>query len=94
MKNGLVWGASGAIGQAVLSKLKAEGWTTAGIVRDSLKTPQIAEFIFETRFDNPGDIEETAYLVSQDFSDINFWFYYSLITNIKDIYSGKSNFKH
>ncbi len=75
MKNALVWGASGAIGQAVLSKLRAEGWTTAGIVRDSLKTPQIADFIFETRFDNPGDIEETAYLVSQDFSDINFWCY-------------------
>jgi NAD(P)-dependent dehydrogenase (short-subunit alcohol dehydrogenase family) len=75
MKNALVWGASGAIGQAVLSKLSAEGWTTVGIVRDSLKTPQMTDFMFETRFENPRDIEETAYLVSQDISDINFWCY-------------------
>ena len=75
MKNALVWGASGAIGQAVLSKLNAEGWKTIGVVRDSLNTPQIADFMFETRFENPGDIEETAYLVSQEISEINFWCY-------------------
>lgn len=75
MKNALVWGASGTIGQAVLSKLNAEGWKTAGIVRDSLNTPRIADIMFETRFENPGDIEETAYLVSQEISDINFWCY-------------------
>ena len=75
MKNALIWGASGAIGQAVLRKLNAEGWTTAGIVRDSLKIPQIADFVFETEFENPGYIEETAYLVSQEIGDINFWCY-------------------
>jgi NAD(P)-dependent dehydrogenase (short-subunit alcohol dehydrogenase family) len=75
MKSALVWGASGAIGQAVLSKLNAEGWKTIGIVRDSLKTDRIADFMFETRFENPGDIEETAYLVSQEIDDINFWCY-------------------
>jgi NAD(P)-dependent dehydrogenase (short-subunit alcohol dehydrogenase family) len=75
MKSALVWGASGAIGQAVLSKLNAEGWKTIGIVRDSLKTDQNADFMFETRFENPGDIEETAYLVSQEIDDINFWCY-------------------
>ena len=75
MKNALVWGSSGAIGQAVLRKLNAEGWTTAGIVRDSLKIPQIADFVFETMFENPEYIQETAYLVSQEIGDINFWCY-------------------
>jgi NAD(P)-dependent dehydrogenase (short-subunit alcohol dehydrogenase family) len=75
MKNALVWGSSGAIGQAVLRKLNAEGWITAGIVRDSLKIPQIADFVFETKFENPGYIEETAYLVSQEIGEINFWCY-------------------
>lgn len=75
MNSALVWGASGAIGQAVLNKLNAEGWKTAGIVRDSLNVPQIADFTFETKYENPGDIEETAYLVSQEMSDINLWCY-------------------
>jgi NAD(P)-dependent dehydrogenase (short-subunit alcohol dehydrogenase family) len=58
-----------------LDKLNTEGWKTIGVVRDSLNTPQIADFTFETRFENPGDIEETAYLVSQEIGDINFWCY-------------------
>lgn len=75
MKNALVWGASGTIGQAVLNKLKAEGWTTVGIVRDSFSTPQFADFVFETKFEDPEDIKETVYLVSQEISDIDFWCY-------------------
>ena len=73
MKNALVWGASGTIGQAVLNKLKAEGWTTVGIVRDSFSTPQFADFVFETKFEDPEDIKETVYLVSQEISDMVFY---------------------
>lgn len=75
MKNALVWGSSGAIGQAVLRKLNAEGWTTAGVARDSLKSTEIADFVFEAKFEDPKSIEETAYLVSQEIGDINFWCY-------------------
>lgn len=75
MKNAIVWGASGEIGQAILRKLNAEGWTTVGVARNSSRIPQFADYIFEAEFDDPGSIEQTVYFISQEIGEVNIWCY-------------------
>jgi len=75
MKNALIWGATGAIGQACLKKLNAEGWTTIGIARDASTIENQANFILETPLDEPHKIEQTIYLVSQQVGEIALWIY-------------------
>jgi NAD(P)-dependent dehydrogenase (short-subunit alcohol dehydrogenase family) len=75
MKNALVWGAAGGIGQAILQKLNADGWTTIAVARDTSTITTLADHVFETPFDDPGRLEQTAYLISQEAGDIDFWCY-------------------
>jgi NAD(P)-dependent dehydrogenase (short-subunit alcohol dehydrogenase family) len=75
MKNAIIWGASGGIGQAILSKLNDDGWTTIGVARDTSAIASHADHVFETPFDDPGRLEQVAYLISQEVDDINFWCY-------------------
>jgi NAD(P)-dependent dehydrogenase (short-subunit alcohol dehydrogenase family) len=75
MKSALVWGASGGIGQAILNKLNNDDWTTIAVARDTSSITSLADHIFETPFDDPGRIEQTAYLISQEASDIDLWCY-------------------
>jgi NAD(P)-dependent dehydrogenase (short-subunit alcohol dehydrogenase family) len=75
MKNALVWGASGGIGQAILTKLNSDGWTTIAVSRDTSSIASLADHVFETHFDDPGRLAETAYLVSQEVGEIEFWCY-------------------
>jgi len=75
MKNALVWGASGGIGQAILTKLNADGWTTVAVARDTSTITTLADHVFETSFDDTGRLEQTAYLISQEAEDIDLWCY-------------------
>jgi NAD(P)-dependent dehydrogenase (short-subunit alcohol dehydrogenase family) len=75
MKNALVWGASGGIAQAILAKLNLEGWTTIAVARNTSGITSIADHVFETPFDDPDRLEQTAYLISQEADEIDFWCY-------------------
>jgi NAD(P)-dependent dehydrogenase (short-subunit alcohol dehydrogenase family) len=75
MKNALVWGAYGGIGQAILSKLNTDGWTTIAVARDTSTDISLADHVFETPFDDPGRLEQTAYLISQEAGEIDLWCY-------------------
>jgi NAD(P)-dependent dehydrogenase (short-subunit alcohol dehydrogenase family) len=75
MKNALIWGASGGIGQALLTKLNAEGWTTMAVARNTHSISTLADHVFETPFDDPGRLEQTTYLISQEAGEIDFWCY-------------------
>ena len=75
MKNAIVWGASGGIGQKILEKLNAEGWSTIAIVRDSRKAAVNADHIFDVRLDEPDHVEQTVYLISQEVDAVDFWCY-------------------
>jgi NAD(P)-dependent dehydrogenase (short-subunit alcohol dehydrogenase family) len=75
MKNAVVWGSSGAIGQAIINQLNSEGWTTVGLTRERSKSSQVAKFEFEINFEDAQNLEETIYLISQEVDEINFWCY-------------------
>ncbi|MGD9093419.1 MAG: SDR family NAD(P)-dependent oxidoreductase [Anaerolineales bacterium] len=75
MKNALVWGASGGIGQAILTKLKTDGWTTIAVARETRSITSLGDHVFETPFDDLGRLEQTTYLISQEAGEIDFWCY-------------------
>ena len=75
MKNALVWGAAGGIGQSILTKLNADCWTTIAVARDTATITSLADHVFETPFDDPGRLEQTVYLISQEADEIDFWCY-------------------
>ena len=75
MKYAMVWGANGAIGSALVDKLRVEDWNTIGVVRDASDLTTQSETIFETPFDNPVQIEQAIYLASQEINNIEIWIY-------------------
>lgn len=75
MKNAMIWGANGAIGSAVVDKLKSAGWSTAAVVRDASKKIPHADYIYESQFDKPSQIKEIIYLASQELDPIDMWIY-------------------
>lgn len=46
MPDALIWGASGAIGRAMLTQLKTEGYRVFAAARDESRVPDIADFVF------------------------------------------------
>lgn len=75
MKNAIVWGSSGTMGQAIINKLNDEKWTTIGISRDLAKSSRAATIEFEVNFEDTQSIQETIYSISQEVNQINFWCY-------------------
>ncbi|MGW8225329.1 MAG: SDR family NAD(P)-dependent oxidoreductase [Anaerolineales bacterium] len=75
MANALICGSSRAIGSAIIRKLKDEGWNTISIPRDVSLDFQIADHVFETRFESPAEAEQTVYLVSREVDSIDLFCY-------------------
>jgi NAD(P)-dependent dehydrogenase (short-subunit alcohol dehydrogenase family) len=75
MANALIWGASGAIGSAVINKLKDEGWQTIGITRNATNNTRAADHVIETNFENPAEVAQAVYLVSQEMDEIDLMCY-------------------
>jgi NAD(P)-dependent dehydrogenase (short-subunit alcohol dehydrogenase family) len=75
MKNALVWGATGGIGRAILTKLGADGWNTIAVARDTSAIASLADHAFDAPFDDPDRIEQTAYLISQEVRQVDLFCY-------------------
>lgn len=65
MPVGVIWGASGGIGSALVRGLKAQGWTVCGIARDSGRIPPEADACFEFEAGDAYSIKQAAYAVAQ-----------------------------
>jgi NAD(P)-dependent dehydrogenase (short-subunit alcohol dehydrogenase family) len=75
MGTAIIWGASGGIGRAVLTKLKSEGFATIAVAREPQKFSPSADFVFEADFSNPVQVEQVVYRISQEVEQIDFWCY-------------------
>lgn len=60
MPSALIWGASGGIGRALVTKLKDAGWTVYAVARDEDKIPDAADETYEFLADNPTSINAAA----------------------------------
>lgn len=74
-KKALIFGATGAIGNAILQKLGEERWTTIAVGRNASSIQKCADFTFDATFEDPIQLEHTAYLISQEQNDIDLWVY-------------------
>lgn len=75
MKNALIWGAAGDIGQAVVNKLNASGWNTVAVARDTNNLTSPADYEFDASFDDPTSVEQTVFSISQEVDQIELWIY-------------------
>ena len=75
MKNALIWGAAGDIGQAIIDKLNANGWNIVAVSRDSSKLTSPTAHVFDASFDDPTSVEQTVFLISQEVDQIELWIY-------------------
>jgi NAD(P)-dependent dehydrogenase (short-subunit alcohol dehydrogenase family) len=75
MKNAIVWGSSGAIGDAVVKKLIAEDWMTVGITRNREQSPGSARLEVEIKHGDAQSIQEAIYLISQEIGEIDLFCY-------------------
>jgi len=71
MKNAIVWGAAGGIGREILSELNAAEWTTIAVARNADKIATFADYVFEANFDDPVNVEQAAYSISQEVDGID-----------------------
>lgn len=65
MPDALVWGASGGMGQALVSELKQAGWRVFAVARDTSAIPAEADAEFEFNASAEHSIEQTMMFVGQ-----------------------------
>ncbi|MEO0562069.1 MAG: SDR family NAD(P)-dependent oxidoreductase [Chloroflexota bacterium] len=71
MPTAFIWGASGGIGSALTTHLKANGWTVHGAARNKTAIPDVADETYLFDAGNPQTYKEIALLLAQDGVDID-----------------------
>lgn len=66
MADALVWGASGAIGSAIVDKLKTEGWRVFAAARDETTIPASADFTYPFDAGDANSIAQTVTLCAHE----------------------------
>jgi 3-oxoacyl-[acyl-carrier protein] reductase len=66
MSEALIWGASGGIGQALVRRLKSEGWRVIAAARQAEIIPKEADLALEFEAGNPGSIDRAALTIAQE----------------------------
>lgn len=69
MPEALIWGASGGIGRALVTQLKAEGWRVYGAARNEENIPAEADATYPFDANDPQSVEQVALLLAQDIED-------------------------
>jgi 3-oxoacyl-[acyl-carrier protein] reductase len=66
MRQALIWGASGAIGSALVSQLKSEGWRVFAAARHESDIPSVADITFPFDATQPATANSIAALVAAE----------------------------
>lgn len=64
MPEALIWGASGGMGQALVSYLKAQGWLVFAAARDERRIPAIADHTYRFKASAPHTIASIAPMIA------------------------------
>ena len=75
MKKVMIWGASGGIGKALLTKFSNQGWFTVAIARDTSEIDEISNLSMDARFEDPTLVAQTVSLAAQEIDEIGLWIY-------------------
>lgn len=75
MKTALIWGAGGAIGQAIARQLAQADWQVLTAGRRSESFPGLTEHIYEVELGNPFSVQSAITAISQEVSQVDLWVY-------------------
>jgi 3-oxoacyl-[acyl-carrier protein] reductase len=74
-KSAVVWGASGGIGRALVSKLRADGWQVLAMGRHTTDVGDLTPHLFEADVADPGAVERAVEAASQEVDQVDLWIY-------------------
>jgi NAD(P)-dependent dehydrogenase (short-subunit alcohol dehydrogenase family) len=75
MKNAMVWGAAGGIGRALVSGLKAEGWTVVALGRHDETVAGLADCAIGVDVSDPIRVRNAVAAAAYEVSDVALWVY-------------------
>jgi NAD(P)-dependent dehydrogenase (short-subunit alcohol dehydrogenase family) len=71
----MVWGASGGIGRALVTRLRAEGWQVLAMGRHTADLSDLTSHLFEADVADPEQVEQAMAKASQDVDQVELWIY-------------------
>jgi NAD(P)-dependent dehydrogenase (short-subunit alcohol dehydrogenase family) len=74
-KNAIVWGASGGIGSAIVTKLLEEGWNVVGISRNPEKVIDLTPYTFKADISKPIEVEQVLNTIQEEFESLELFIY-------------------
>jgi NAD(P)-dependent dehydrogenase (short-subunit alcohol dehydrogenase family) len=71
----MIWGASGGIGRALVSRLRAEGWRVLAMSRHTADLGDLTPHLFVANVADPQAVERAIATASQEVAQVNLWIY-------------------
>lgn len=75
MKTAMIWGADGGIGQAVLSRLADEGWTTIAIGRRPHEVLPCSTHALAADVSNTFSVQTAVHAAAMEVDEVDLWIY-------------------
>jgi NAD(P)-dependent dehydrogenase (short-subunit alcohol dehydrogenase family) len=75
MKTAMVWGASGGIGRALVSKLKAEDWTVLALGHHIAEVADLTPYTYEVDVGDPAAVQQAVAAANQQEVEVDLWIY-------------------
>ncbi|MCS6844124.1 MAG: SDR family NAD(P)-dependent oxidoreductase [Caldilineales bacterium] len=75
MKTAMIWGAAGGIGQALLRRLRSDGWTTVAVARQSARLGSLADYAFDADVSKPHEVQQAVMAAGQEVDAVDLWVY-------------------
>lgn len=75
MKTAMIWGAHGGIGQALMKRLRADGWTVLGVARQANRLQGLADITLEADVSKPHEVQQAVVAAGQEVDAIDLWVY-------------------
>lgn len=71
----MVWGASGGIGQAIVERLAANGWTVLAVARDTDRLTALTPHVISADVSRRSDVEHAVTAAGYTFNQVDLWIY-------------------
>jgi len=75
MKTALIWGAGGAIGQAIARQLVKENWQILAAGRHLESFHDLTEYVYNVELGDSFSVHSAITAISQEVSEVNLWVY-------------------
>ncbi len=75
MKSAMVWGAAGGIGRALVTQLKADGWTVVALGRHDEQVADLADCAVRADVGDAISVRNAVAAAAHEVSDVGLWVY-------------------